>query len=81
LRIAERAHITYALMLMCDCMQAIKASHGYSGIPVTEGGRMGSKLLGIVAGRDIDFVQDSSLKLADVMSTEVRCILYSNGLI
>jgi IMP dehydrogenase len=62
-------------MLIRDCLQAIKASHGYSGIPVTEGGRMGGKLLGIVAGRDIDFVQDSSLKLADVMSTEVCCTL------
>eukprot|EP00953_Heterococcus_sp_UTEX-ZZ885_P005210 3283-Heterococcus_DN1.PRE.1 len=66
----SKVHANNALLLMFDCPQAIKASHGYSGIPVTEGGRMGGKLLGIVAGRDIDFVQDSSLKLADVMSTE-----------
>jgi len=49
----------------------IKKKFGFSGIPITEDGKMGSKLLGIVTSRDVDFVQDRTLLLSDVMTTDL----------
>ncbi|MEZ4574833.1 MAG: IMP dehydrogenase [Vampirovibrionales bacterium] len=52
-------------------IDAIKKTLGYSGIPITEDGSMGSRLLGIVTNRDIDFVTDRNTPLRDVMTTDL----------
>jgi len=44
----------------------IKHQFNFSGVPITETGTMGSKLLGIVTNRDIDFVQDRNVSLSVV---------------
>lgn len=49
----------------------IKRQFGFSGIPITESGKMGSKLLGIVTNRDIDFEKDPSRKLKEIMTTDI----------
>jgi IMP dehydrogenase len=49
----------------------IKKKFNFSGVPITESGEMGSKLLGIVTNRDIDFVQDRDLRLSEVMTTDL----------
>lgn len=46
----------------------IKHKYGFSGIPITENGLMGGKLVGIVTNRDTDFIKDPEALLADVMT-------------
>jgi IMP dehydrogenase len=50
-------------------LDKIKSENGFSGCPVTENGKMGGKLLGIVTTRDHDFVEDRSTLVSEVMTT------------
>ena len=47
----------------------LKQEFGFSGVPITIDGKMGSQIVGIVTSRDIDFINDRSIRLNDVMST------------
>ncbi|KAI8906607.1 IMP dehydrogenase/GMP reductase [Powellomyces hirtus] len=52
----------------------IKESLGFCGIPITEDGKLQSKLVGIVTSRDIDFLQTDEERrrhLKDVMTTNL----------
>ena len=52
-------------------VDAVKREHGFSGIPITADGTLGSKLVGIVTNRDIDFEKDRSRPLSEVMTTDL----------
>lgn len=49
----------------------IKARYNFSGIPITESGKLHSRLLGIVTNRDIDFEKDRSRKLSEIMTKDI----------
>lgn len=49
----------------------VKFKYGFTGVPITSDGKMGSKLLGIVTNRDIDFVKDRSISVSQVMTTDL----------
>ena len=49
----------------------IKRSMGFSTVPITANGSLGSKLVGIVSSADISFVEDRNTKVSEVMSTNL----------
>ncbi len=49
----------------------LKNSSGFSGVPITEDGTLGSRLVGIVTNRDTDFEKQRNRPLKEVMSTDL----------
>jgi IMP dehydrogenase len=61
-------------------LDRLRQQCGFSGFPVTEDGRIGSKLLGLVSKRDSDFVQDrSSTRVSSIMTKFDRLITAEEG--
>ena len=54
---------------VADCLK-IKEEYGFSGFPITEDGKLGSKLLGMVVKGDYDLITDVETPLGDIMTTE-----------
>ncbi|KAI9007434.1 inosine-5'-monophosphate dehydrogenase [Phycomyces nitens] len=52
-------------------VKAIKEKSGFCGIPITETGKMHGKLVGIVTARDIQFHQEDSSPLKDIMTKDL----------
>ncbi len=57
----------------------LKERHGYSGIPITDSGSMGGKLMGIVSNRDITFINDRSMKLREIMTPRDKLSVAKQG--
>jgi len=49
----------------------IKQKYGFSGIPITENGKINGKLVGIVTNRDFDFEKDYNKKIDQIMSRDL----------
>jgi len=57
----------------------IKNTFGYSGIPITENGKMGGKLVGILSNRDFAFIEDPTIQIRDIMTPRDKLILAVEG--
>ncbi|CAR22962.1 IMP dehydrogenase IMD3 [Lachancea thermotolerans CBS 6340] len=51
--------------------KAMRAKFGFCGFPVTESGSLPSKLIGIVTSRDIQFIEDDTLTIAEIMTKDL----------
>lgn len=49
----------------------VKTDYGFSGVPITDGGQIGGRILGIVTGRDIDPIEDRKIRLEKVMTKQL----------
>lgn len=49
----------------------MKSLYGFSGVPITEDGLLGSKLVGIATKTDVDLETDRSIPLSEIMSTQL----------
>ncbi|KAI9138385.1 IMP dehydrogenase/GMP reductase [Paraphysoderma sedebokerense] len=49
----------------------IREQYGFSGVPITQNGKMGQKLVGIVTSRDFEFIKDGKTKIQDIMTKDV----------
>lgn len=61
-------------------MLEAKKKNGFTGIPITENGKLGGRLIGIVTSRDIDFREhDGDLLLSEIMTKLDDMIRAPNG--
>lgn len=49
-------------------LDEIRSQKKISGVPVTEDGKIGSKLVGLISNRDTDFLEDRSIKISELMT-------------
>jgi len=61
----------------------VKRKYGFTGIPITENGKMGSILVGIVTSRDIDFLiekDEFNTKLKEIMTPKSELVTAKGGI-
>ena len=52
-------------------IDTMKKVYGFSGVPITEDGFLGSKLVGTVTKTDVDLEADRSIPLSEIMNTKL----------
>ena len=58
----------------------MKSKKGFSSFPITEGGKMGGRLLGIISNRDTSFIEDPTAKIATFMTPRDSLIVAKEGI-
>jgi len=68
------------IMTLAD-LDRIRDSSGFFGFPVTEDGKMGSRMLGLVAKRDTDFLEDRvSTRVGSIMTPVAKLTTAEEGI-
>ena len=63
----------------CGDVLRRKEELGFSGFPVTEDGRLGSRLVGMVTSRDVDFRSDQATPVAELMTPLAQLVTAKVG--
>eukprot|EP00977_Amphora_coffeiformis_P000161 scaffold48_cov161-Amphora_coffeaeformis.AAC.9 len=58
----------------------MKSKKGFSSFPITEDGKMGGRLLGIISNRDTSFIEDASAKISTFMTPRENLVVAKEGL-
>lgn len=58
----------------------MKSKKGFSSFPITEGGKMGGKLLGIISNRDTSFIDDPMAKISTFMTPRENLVVAKEGI-
>ena len=57
-----------------------KSKLGFSSFPITEDGKMGGKLLGIISNRDTAFIEDPDAKVSSFMTARDKLVVAKEGI-
>jgi len=57
-----------------------KQKLGFSSFPITEDGKMGGKLLGIISNRDTSFIEDPSVTVESFMTPREKLVVAKEGI-
>mmetsp|Transcript_34866 Transcript_34866/g.39751 ORF Transcript_34866/g.39751 Transcript_34866/m.39751 type:complete len:245 (+) Transcript_34866:103-837(+) len=57
----------------------IKAELGFSSFPITDNGKMGGRLMGIISNRDISFIENPSVKIEEFMTPRSQLTIAKDG--
>lgn len=57
----------------------MKSKKGFSSFPITECGRMGGRLLGIISNRDTSFIEDPTAKISTFMTPRDQLVVAKEG--
>eukprot|EP00933_Yihiella_yeosuensis_P022442 TRINITY_DN17680_c0_g1_i1.p1 TRINITY_DN17680_c0_g1~~TRINITY_DN17680_c0_g1_i1.p1 ORF type:complete len:530 (-),score=127.70 TRINITY_DN17680_c0_g1_i1:77-1666(-) len=60
-------------------LDKLRSQCGFTGFAVTEDGRMGSKLMGLVTKRDTDFVKERSSRISQIMTPFSKLVTAEEG--
>ena len=61
-----------------DAMK-MKSQKGFSSFPITDNGRIGGKLMGIISNRDTGFIEDRNIKVKEFMTPRDKLVVAQDG--
>jgi IMP dehydrogenase len=62
-----------------DDVYRTKSNLGFSSFPITEDGKMGGKLVGIISNRDTAFIEDPTIKIKEFMTPRAALTVAKEG--
>ena len=57
----------------------IKSELGFSSFPITDTGKMGGRLMGIISNRDTSFIEDPTVTIQEFMTPRQSCTVAKDG--